>query len=212
MIARLSGTLIESSFTSCVVDCGGVGYEVQIPVSTFDKLPQPGEQVVLKIHTAVREDAITLFGFASEEERKLFRLLIEVSGIGGKLALNVLSSTAVTTFCAAVGASDVKALSRINGIGKRRLLICIFIRIFKGFACESLQTRKGLKMRLKRDEKVALGAGSEIRQYLADPCLALSCGHDSTARESILDMKILNIFAQKQSAYYCDDCKNSGNY
>ena len=119
MIARLSGTLAESSFTSCVVDCGGVGYEVQIPVSTFDKLPQPGNQVVLKIHTAVREDAITLYGFATEEERKLFRLLIEVSGIGGKLALNVLSSTAVTTFCAAVGASDVKALSRINGIGKR---------------------------------------------------------------------------------------------
>ena len=119
MIARLAGTLIESSFTSCVVDCGGVGYEVQIPVSTFDKLPRPGERVELKIHTAVREDAITLFGFATDEERKLFRLLIEVSGIGGKLALNVLSSTAVSTFCAAVGASDVKALSRINGIGKR---------------------------------------------------------------------------------------------
>ena len=116
MIARLTGILAESSFTSCVVDCGGVGYEVQIPVSTFDKLPQPG---VLRIHTAVREDAITLFGFATEEERKLFRLLIEVSGIGGKLALNVLSSTAVSTFCAAVAASDVKALSRINGIGKR---------------------------------------------------------------------------------------------
>ena len=119
MIARLSGILAESSFTSCIVDCGGVGYEVQIPVSTFDKLPPPGEQVVLKIHTAVREDAITLFGFATEEERKLFRLLIEVSGIGGKLALNILSSTAVTTFCAAVGAADVKALSRINGIGKK---------------------------------------------------------------------------------------------
>ena len=67
----------------------------------------------------MREDAITLFGFATDEERKLFRLLIEVSGIGGKLALNVLSSTAVTSFCAAVGASDVKALSRIPGIGKR---------------------------------------------------------------------------------------------
>ena len=119
MIAQLSGTLLESSFTSCVIDCGGVGYEVQIPVSTFDKLPRPGEKVVLKIHTAVREDAITLFGFATDEERKLFRLLIEVSGIGGKLALNVLSSTSIGAFCAAVGASDVKALSRINGIGKR---------------------------------------------------------------------------------------------
>ena len=119
MIARLSGTLIESSFTSCVIDCGGVGYEVQIPVSTFDKLPHPGEKAVLRIHTAVREDAITLYGFATDEERKLFRLLIEVSGIGGKLALNVLSSTSIGAFCAAVGASDVKALSRINGIGKR---------------------------------------------------------------------------------------------
>ena len=119
MIARLSGTLLESSFTSCVIDCGGVGYEVQIPVSTFDKLPRPGEKAVLRIHTAVREDAITLYGFATDEERKLFRLLIEVSGIGGKLALNVLSSTSIGAFCAAVGASDVKALSRINGIGKR---------------------------------------------------------------------------------------------
>ncbi len=119
MIAQLSGTLLESSFTSCVIDCGGVGYEVQIPVSTFDKLPRPGEKAVLKIHTAVREDAITLYGFATDEERKLFRLLIEVSGIGGKLALNVLSYTSVGAFCAAVGASDVKALSRINGIGKR---------------------------------------------------------------------------------------------
>ena len=119
MIAQLSGTLLESSFTSCVIDCGGVGYEVQIPVSTFDKLPHPGEKAVLKIHTAVREDAITLYGFATDEERKLFRLLIEVSGIGGKLALNVLSSTSIASFCAAVGASDVKALSRVNGIGKR---------------------------------------------------------------------------------------------
>ena len=119
MIAQLSGTLLESSFTSCVIDCGGVVYEVQIPVSTFDKLPHPGEKAVLKIHTAVREDAITLYGFATDEERKLFRLLIEVSGIGGKLALNVLSSTSIGAFCAAVGASDVKALSRVNGIGKR---------------------------------------------------------------------------------------------
>ena len=119
MIGLLSGKLLEKDFSGCLLDVSGVGYEVLIPLSTFDKLPQVGQQTVLKIHTAVREDAITLFGFATDEERKLFRLLIEVSGIGGKLALNVLSSTSVTTFCAAVGASDVKALSRINGIGKR---------------------------------------------------------------------------------------------
>ena len=119
MIAFLSGVLAESSASSCVIDVNGVGYEVLIPVSTFEKLPHPGEKVKLLIHMQVREDAITLFGFATEEERKLFKLLIEVSGIGGKLALNILSSTAVTTFCAAVAASDVKALSRINGIGKK---------------------------------------------------------------------------------------------
>jgi len=119
MIAQLSGTVIESSFTNCVIDCGGVGYDVQIPLSTFDKLPQPGEKAVLKIHTAVREDAIMLFGFISAEEKKLFEMLINVSGIGGKLALNVLSGMPVATFCSAIASGDAKSLSRISGIGKR---------------------------------------------------------------------------------------------
>ncbi len=119
MIARLRGTLLESDFTSCVIDCGGVGYDVAIPLSTFDKLPHPGETAELFIHTQVREDAITLFGFAESAERKLFRLLLGVSGIGGKLALNVLSAMPVDNFNAAVLAGDVRALSRISGIGKR---------------------------------------------------------------------------------------------
>lgn len=119
MIARLSGTLFESSFSNCIIDVGGVGYEVFIPLSTFDKLPQPGNKVDLHIFTQVREDAITLFGFATVEEKKLFQQLINVSGIGGKIALNVLSTMPVASFCSAVVSGDIKSLSRINGVGKR---------------------------------------------------------------------------------------------
>ena len=119
MIGFLRGKLLMSDFTSCVVDVNGVGYDVLIPLSTFDRLPQPGGDVELFIHTQVREDAITLFGFATEGERKLFRLLINVSGIGGKLALNVLSAMPTENFNSAILSGDIRALSRINGIGKR---------------------------------------------------------------------------------------------
>lgn len=119
MIGRLSGVLLERDFSSCLIDVNGVGYEVAIPLSTFDKLPLENREITLFIHTQVREDAITLFGFATLEERKLFRKLIDVSGVGGKLALNVLSSMPVASFCGAVASGDVKALSRISGVGKR---------------------------------------------------------------------------------------------
>ena len=119
MIGFLSGTLLERDFSSCLVDVNGVGYELSIALSTFDKLPLEGGCVKLFVHTQVREDAITLFGFADKAERALFRKLIDVSGVGGKLALNVLSSMPVANFCSAVDAGDVKALSRISGIGKR---------------------------------------------------------------------------------------------
>ena len=119
MIARLTGTVAESSFTSCVLDVHGVGYDIAIPVSTFEKLPQPGGEVRLFIYTQVREDAIILFGFYTIEEKNLFRQLLNVSGIGGKLALSILSTLPVNNFCAAVQSNDAKALSRIPGIGKR---------------------------------------------------------------------------------------------
>ena len=119
MIAYLRGKLLESSYTGCIIDVNGVGYEVAIPLSTFDKLPRPGEDAELHILTQVREDAITLFGFATPGEKSLFCSLVQVSGIGGKLALNILSGMSVANFCDAVANRDVKALSRISGIGKR---------------------------------------------------------------------------------------------
>lgn len=119
MIGHLKGILLESDYTSCLVDVHGVGYNVSIPVSTFEKLPRAGSEVELWISTQVREDSITLFGFAEKDERKLFLNLLEVSGIGGKLALAVLSGMPLGSLCNAIAAGDIKLLSKINGVGKR---------------------------------------------------------------------------------------------
>jgi Holliday junction DNA helicase RuvA len=120
MIAFLRGKLLEALPTQVVVDVNGVGYEVLIPLSSFDKLPAPGGEVTLLTHLAVREDAHVLYGFVSTAERDLFRLLIHtVSGIGPKIALSVLSGMTPTAFRGAVANGDVKALSRISGVGKK---------------------------------------------------------------------------------------------
>ena len=119
MIARLQGTLLESSYTNCIIDVHGVGYDVQIPLCTFDKLPRVGEETALWIFTQVREDAITLFGFAEKDEKKLFENLLDVSGIGGKLALAILSGMPLGSLCNAIVNGDVKLLSKISGVGKR---------------------------------------------------------------------------------------------
>jgi Holliday junction DNA helicase RuvA len=103
-----------------VVDVQGVGYEVFIPLSSFDRLPQPGHEIHLLTHLAIREDAHVLYGFMTAAERDLFRLLINtVSGIGPKIALNVLSGMSPTHFRGAVANADIKALSQISGLGKK---------------------------------------------------------------------------------------------
>jgi holliday junction DNA helicase RuvA len=120
MITFLHGKLVEMLPTQVTVDVHGIGYEVLIPLSSFDKLPQAGQEIRLLTHLAVREDAHTLYGFMSAAERELFRLLINtVSGIGPKIALNILSGISVTAFRGAVASGDVKALSQISGVGKK---------------------------------------------------------------------------------------------
>lgn len=120
MISFLHGKLVDALPTQIVVDVQGIGYEVLIPLSSFDKLPPVGQEVKLLTHLAVREDAHTLYGFVTAAERDLFRLLINtVSGIGPKIALNVLSGMSVTAFRGAVAGSDVKALSQISGVGRK---------------------------------------------------------------------------------------------
>jgi holliday junction DNA helicase RuvA len=120
MITFLHGKLVEALPTQVVVEVNGVGYEVLIPLSSFDKLPHPGHDVKLLTQLIVREDAHVLYGFASAAERDLFRLLINnVSGIGPKTALNILSGMNAVAFRGAVANGDVKSLSQISGVGKK---------------------------------------------------------------------------------------------
>jgi Holliday junction DNA helicase RuvA len=120
MITFLHGKLVEALPTQVTVEVSGVGYEALIPLSSYDKLPPPGQEVKLLTHLVVREDAHTLYGFMSAAERDLFRMLINtVSGIGPKIALNILSGISVTAFRGAVANGDVKSLSQISGVGKK---------------------------------------------------------------------------------------------
>ncbi|MFV0336778.1 MAG: Holliday junction branch migration protein RuvA [Chthoniobacterales bacterium] len=120
MIAFLDGTLVESLPTQIVMDVSGVGYQILIPLSSFEKLPPAGSRVKVLTHLVVREDAHILFGFATAAERDLFRLLIgSVSGVGPKIALAVLSGMSVEDFKAYVVSGDAAAISKIKGLGKK---------------------------------------------------------------------------------------------
>src|SRR5881296_1772294 len=120
MITFLYGKLVSALPTHAIIDVGGVGYEVFIPLSSYDRLPEPGQPIRILTHLAVREDARVLYGFMTAAERDLFRLLVNnVSGIGPKLALAVLSGMSVNNFKAAVVNSDVAALAKISGLGKK---------------------------------------------------------------------------------------------
>lgn len=120
MITHLSGTILEATPSLVIIDVQGVGYEVLIPASSFGKLPQPGNKTHLYTHLAIRDDAHVLYGFATSEERELFRLLIQsVSGIGPKIALNVLTGLSPGDFATAVVEGDTKRLSSVSGLGKK---------------------------------------------------------------------------------------------
>jgi holliday junction DNA helicase RuvA len=119
MIAFLRGTLLEKHPNQVIVDTGGVGYDVQIPVSTFSALPDAGLEVKLRIYTHVREDALLLFGFATADEKTIFEKLISISGIGPKLAITVLSGLATPDLLSAIRTGAVQTLVRIPGVGKK---------------------------------------------------------------------------------------------
>ena len=119
MIGRLKGILVHKQPPWLVVDVQGVGYELEAPMSTFYDLPEPGSTVALFTHYAQKEDSVSLYGFLSEAERRLFRDLQKVSGIGAKIALAVLSGASVGEFARLVQTSDIAALTRIPGIGKK---------------------------------------------------------------------------------------------
>jgi holliday junction DNA helicase RuvA len=126
MIGRISGKLLEKHPPQIVVDVQGVGYELDVPMSTFYQLPATGAEVTLYTHLAVREDAHQLFGFATDHERRVFRQLLKISGIGARTALSVLSGLSVADLRDAVSTQDTGRLIKIPGIGKKtaeRLLL-----------------------------------------------------------------------------------------
>lgn len=142
MIGRLTGILLEKQPPQIVVDVGGVGYEVDVPMSSFYNLPAGGERVSLFTHFVVREDAQQLYGFLTQKERAAFRELIKITGVGPKLALSVLSGLAVDELASAVALQDAGRLTRVPGIGKKtaeRLLLEL-----KGKLADALPQAGGL--------------------------------------------------------------------
>lgn len=197
MITFLNGKLIEALPTLATVEVNGVGYEVLIPLSSFDKLPAPGQPVKLLTHLAIRDDAHVLYGFCSAAEREMFRLLINtVSGIGPKIALNILSGINVTAFRGAVANGDIKMLSQISGVGKKtaeRIVIELKDKIGKGGALEASSAERSLsadeqKLNDATLALVALGfkppeAHEAIRAALA--VLGPSAGTEDLVRASL---------------------------
>ncbi len=136
MIGQLRGVLLHKQPPSLMLDVQGVGYEVDAPMSTFYVLPEVGKPVTLHTHLAVREDAHQLYGFATIEEKQLFRDLIKVSGVGGKLALTILSGISVKEFIATIQRGDAAMLTQLPGVGKKtaeRLVLEVRDRIGKTF-------------------------------------------------------------------------------
>ncbi|MBL4763045.1 MAG: Holliday junction branch migration protein RuvA [Gammaproteobacteria bacterium] len=126
MIGRLQGTLIYKQPPHLMIDCGGIGYEVDAPMSTFYDLPAAGETVTLWTHMVVREDDQRLIGFSTEGDRRLFRQLIRINGVGAKLALTILSGISIDAFVECVREDDIVTLTRLPGVGKKtaeRLII-----------------------------------------------------------------------------------------
>lgn len=142
MIGRLRGILVEKQPAQALVEAAGLGYEVDIPYSTFYQLPEPGQEVLLHTHFAVRDDAHSLYGFAQKLDRDLFRLLIRVNGVGPKSALGIMSGLETEQFIRCVADRDVASLVKLPGIGKKtaeRLLIEMADRIgqLDGMAAQS---------------------------------------------------------------------------
>jgi Holliday junction DNA helicase RuvA len=165
MIAHLRGILLEKHPNQAIVEAGGVGYDVAIPVSTYSALPEPGAEVKLKIHTHLREDSLSLYGFASEEEKILFERLITVSGIGPRLAITVLSGLPIAELYAAIRAGAVERLVRIPGVGKKTAERIVL----------ELREKLPLPAGAQRDAAVRAGAFGPVEQDVVSALINLGC-------------------------------------
>ncbi len=184
MIGRLSGTLLEKNPPQLLLDVQGVAYEVDVPMSTFYNLPAIGERVVLFTHLVVREDAHLLFGFGSDGERRAFRQLLRISGIGARTALSVLSGLSVAELAQAVTLQETGRLTRIPGIGKKtaeRLMLELKDKL--GADLDGRRRRPPRAAGEQRRPARAAGAGLQ-RQGSGRDGQAIARGHSRSARAS----------------------------
>ncbi len=167
MIGRLNGILLEKTPPLVLIDCNGVGYECEVPMSTFYNLPAIGEKVTMLTHFVVREDAQLLYGFGSDQERATFRQLLKVNGIGAKSALSILSGVSIDELVQAITLQEVGMLTRIPGVGKKtaeRLLL----ELKDKFAVEGLTTNSHVPKSASGDVLNALiSLGYNEREALA---------------------------------------------
>jgi holliday junction DNA helicase RuvA len=176
MIARMSGLLIHKSLNHLIVDIHGVGYRVFVPLTTFYELPDEAQRVTLHIHTHVKDDSINLFGFYSHEEKTLFQLMISVSGIGPKLAINILSGISAGDFIMAVSKGDLDRLVRIPGVGKKtgeRMIVELRDKVAK------MDFQKAM------DEHISALSANEMKDDALSALINL--GYKSQAAKNILD-------------------------
>jgi len=185
MIAHLSGTLFSKQATSVIVDVGGVGYEVTIPLSTFYELDDTGKPVQLRIYTHVREDTLQLFGFKTIRERELFLKIISVSGIGPKLGITLLSGMSADELIAAIRANDLARLTLIPGIGRKTAERLVIELREKVAALTSAQLEEALTM------KAAATGESRQDDVRADALSALlNLGYQRGSAEKAIDSAI----------------------
>lgn len=197
MIGRLSGTLLERRPPYLLLDVGGVGYEVEAPMSVFDKLPENGQLCTLLIHQVIREDAHLLFGFIGASDREMFRSLLKISGVGPKVALGILSSVSAGDFALMVESGDSQALTRLPGIGKKtaeRLVLEMKSRL------EGLELGSGGSDSAGQSAAGERNASGEARAGLValgySPADALKMikgvGDDSTSAEAMIRQALKN--------------------
>jgi Holliday junction DNA helicase RuvA len=161
MIAMLSGKIAYKGISHVVVDAQGVGYRVFIPLTTFYALPEADQAITLHIHTSVKEDAIHLFGFYTREERELFQLMISVSGIGPKVALNILSGISSAELLEAISAGNLTKLTAIPGIGRKmaeRLILELKEKVMKKMAADAIPAADAKQKQAERMREDVLSA------------------------------------------------------
>jgi Holliday junction DNA helicase RuvA len=174
MIGSLRGRITRRQAPVVIIECGGVGYEVETPMSTFLELPAVGEEVFVHAHLLVREDAHSLFGFATLEEKQLFRTLLKISGVGARMALAILSGMSAHDFERCVRLEDAATLVKIPGVGKKTAERLI-VEMRDKFDASPVQAGAGAGVRVEADARseasdalVALGyKPAEIRKLLA---------------------------------------------